>query len=50
VAEKHHGADLYRSATWTSGLPEDRRYLVDGVEFSGGNRHHKVIGGVVGQG
>lgn len=31
-------------------LPKDCRYPVDGVEFSSGNRHHKVIGGVVGQG
>jgi len=47
--EKHHGAASYRLARWPSGLPEDRRYLVDGVKLSCGNRHHQVIGGVIGQ-
>jgi hypothetical protein len=35
---------------WTSGLPADRRHLVGGVEISAGNRQHKVISGVIGQG
>jgi hypothetical protein len=30
-------------------MPEDRRYLVDGVDVSCGNCHHKAVGGVIGQ-
>ena len=34
-------------ADWTRGLPQDRGYLVSGVEFAGGNSHYEVVGGVM---
>jgi len=37
-------------ARWTSRLPQDGGYLIDGVEISGGNAHHEVVGGIIGQG
>lgn len=30
-------------------MPQHRRDFVDGVEFPGGDRNHKVVGSVVGQ-
>src|ERR1700761_3941419 len=45
-----HTVTLRGSTSWTSGLPQDRRDLVDGVELSSGDCHHQVVGGVVAQG
>ena len=41
---------MRRTSSWRTWLPEDRCYLIDGVDLSGGYRHHEFVGSVIRQG